>query len=318
MTGRGSRRAAALGTIQPDLAELCRIHEIGLDLIERSDDVDALLDHVLEEYERRLRELPAKALDARVGEPEQQSLKKLKALVMFATQAAALREKALASAELKTRNDLLEAANERLAAALRDAERARGRLDGVLEALGSGVVLLDVRGGMTRSNAAARALLGPLHGSELASALKDAVAPGGEGEMTLPVEGDGARTVLIARRPMREETGTEVVLITDITQRARDVEERVRLEKLAEVMRTLSVLSHKINNPLTALLGRAQILIARGGSDPHVLKAAAVIEESSQRIAELIRELAEVVREGKHEALQDLLAMPSEGGAKGR
>lgn len=311
MTGRGSRRAAALEAIQPDLAELCRIHEIGLDLIERSDDVDALLDHVLDEYERRLRELPAEALDARVGAPARQSLKKLRALVMFATQAAALREKAVASAELKRRNDSL-------SAALRDAERARGRLDGVLEALGSGVVLLDGRGEMARSNAAARALLGPLHGPELAAALKDAVGPGGEGEMTLRGEDGGVRTVLIARRPMPGEPGAAVVLLTDITQRARDIEERVRLEKLAEVMRTLSVLSHKINNPLTALLGRAQILSARGSSDPHVLKAAAVIEESSHRIAELIRELAEVVREGKHEALQDILAMPSESGTGDR
>jgi len=41
----------------PDLAELCRIHEIGLDLIGRSHDVDELLDRVLDEYESRLKEL---------------------------------------------------------------------------------------------------------------------------------------------------------------------------------------------------------------------------------------------------------------------
>ena len=57
----------------PDLAELCRIHEIGLDLIGRSHDVDELLDRVLDEYESRLSELPSDALDARSGAPHPDS-----------------------------------------------------------------------------------------------------------------------------------------------------------------------------------------------------------------------------------------------------
>jgi len=35
-------------TILPDLAELCRLHEVGLDLIERSHDLDELLDRVID------------------------------------------------------------------------------------------------------------------------------------------------------------------------------------------------------------------------------------------------------------------------------
>jgi signal transduction histidine kinase len=83
----------------------------------------------------------------------------------------------------------------------------------------------------------------------------------------------------------------------------------VRLEKLAEVLKTLSVLSHKINNPLTALLGRAQILQTQKSNSPGVLKAAAVIEEASFRIADLIRELAQVVKEGRQDAVDELLEM---------
>jgi signal transduction histidine kinase len=73
------------------------------------------------------------------------------------------------------------------------------------------------------------------------------------------------------------------------------------------VLRTLSVLSHKINNPLTALLGRAQLLASRAGADPHVTKSTSVIEESALRIAELIRELAIVVKEGRQEAVDKVL-----------
>lgn len=67
-------------------------------------------------------------------------------------------------------------------------------------------------------------------------------------------------------------------------------------EKSSEVLRELGVLIHKINNPLTALLGRAQILRARAQSDPQVLKAAQVIEESAMRIAEISREMSHLLR----------------------
>ena len=87
------------------------------------------------------------------------------------------------------------------------------------------------------------------------------------------------------------------------------MQERHRLERFAELLKTLGVLSHKINNPLTSLMGRAQILRMREQVDPSVRKAAEVIEESAKRIAEYIRELALVVKEGKEEALERLLEM---------
>ncbi len=293
----------------PDLSELCRIHEIGLDLIERSHDLDDLLDRVIDEYEARLRELPDEALDARATHVPPEGAKKLRALVMFATQAAALKEKAVAAAELRRRAAMLEEANARLVAALDESQRSRARLDGVIDALGSGLMILDGSGAFVKANGAARAVTGGEEQSVLSGLIRDGVPPGGEAEIVLPQGNGGLRTLLIARRPMAGDPGTEVVLVTDVTQRTRDMEERVRLEKLAEVMRTLSVLSHKINNPLTALLGRAQILSSRKTDDPHVVKAVTVIEESSQRIAELIRELATVVREGRHDALDDILVM---------
>ena len=119
---------------------------------------------------------------------------------------------------------------------------------------------------------------------------------------------DGAdRVLVVARRGLNGPGGSEVVLLSDITRRSREIEERHRMEKLAEILRTLSVLSHKINNPLTALLGRAQILKAIAGTDPKVVKAASVIEESAVRIGELIRDLAGVVKEGRQEAVDRAL-----------
>ena len=293
----------------PDLAELCRIHEIGLDLIDRSHDVDELLDRVLEEYESRLASLPSDALDARGKVPHPEGARKLHGLVMFATQAAALKEKAVAARELKRRAAELEKANTRLVAVLDEAQRSRARLDGVLSALPSGVVILQADGTFLTANAASRRLSEPLSDTDFATLIARGVAPEGEAEIHLGLAGRAQRTLLVSRRALPGDPGSEVVLITDVTQRNRAVEERVRIEKLAEVLRTLSVLSHKINNPLTALLGRAQILQARKFQDEGVTKAAAVIEDASIRIADLIRELAQVVKDGRQDAVDELLEL---------
>lgn len=281
----------------PDLAELCRIHEIGLDLIDRSHDLDELLDRVLEEYQTRLAALPSDALDARSGAPQPESVRKLRGLVMFATQAAALKEKAVAALELKRRAAMLEETN--------------ARLDGVLSALSSGVMIFDAAGRCLKANAAARRLARAEDDAALARLIESGVPHDGEAEIELPADGGSRRTLLVSRRAMQGDPPSAVVLLTDVTERNRAVEERVRLEKLAEVLKTLSVLSHKINNPLTALLGRAQILQAQKTTDPKVAKAAAVIEESSIRIADLIRELAQVVKDGRQDAVDVLLDMNS-------
>jgi len=93
---------------------------------------------------------------------------------------------------------------------------------------------------------------------------------------------------------------------TALMAKAAAIRERHRIEKLAAVMQTLRVLNHDINNPLTALMGRTQLLQI-DQNDPRVIKAAAVIEESAGRIAGLIKKLGQVVREGQDEALDDFV-----------
>jgi signal transduction histidine kinase len=72
---------------------------------------------------------------------------------------------------------------------------------------------------------------------------------------------------------------------------------KVALREQEEVWDQLADLSHKINNPLTSLLGRAQLLRNRGSSDPYVARAAEVIEECSRRIADHLREITALVKE---------------------
>ena len=81
-----------------------------------------------------------------------------------------------------------------------------------------------------------------------------------------------------------------------------------QLEQLEDMFRSLGELSHKINNPLTAVLGRAQLLRAYPDTDPKILRAAEIIEESAGRIAQLVREVARISKEGREDVLSELFA----------
>ncbi len=63
----------------------------------------------------------------------------------------------------------------------------------------------------------------------------------------------------------------------------------------------LAMFCHKINNPLTTLVGRSQILQLKAGSDPNIGKTVNVIQESAQRIAVLVREMSREVCDARDE-----------------
>jgi signal transduction histidine kinase len=74
-----------------------------------------------------------------------------------------------------------------------------------------------------------------------------------------------------------------------------------RLVRVEAQLREMSVVSHKINNPITALLGRAQMLRSRAHSEPLVEKSVLVIDESAARITELAKELSKLLKEARRD-----------------
>jgi PAS domain-containing protein len=294
----------------PDAEELCRIHELTAEMIDKSDDLDALLGRILEEYERRLRELPADALRPEPATLGEDARKKLHALVMFARQAAALKTRAEAASELRRHAERLEDANLRLTEALGRAERMHRWLDAVLGTINVGILIVGEDHRVRQANPAAQAMLGGpgIVGGDVAPLLRG-VPPESDGEIVRELPRAGRRLLAVARRHVAPGSRSEVVLLNDLTERYREIEERQRLKSLAESMRTLGLLCHQINNPLTSVLGRAQVPRMKKGADPDVLKAALVIEESAQRAADLVRELARVVKDGREQSLEQLLGM---------
>ena len=70
---------------------------------------------------------------------------------------------------------------------------------------------------------------------------------------------------------------------------------------LNELFGSIARLCHKINNPLTSIMGRAQMLQlkVKQGPDEQLAKSVGVIEESSKRVADLVQELANLICQGR-------------------
>lgn len=61
----------------------------------------------------------------------------------------------------------------------------------------------------------------------------------------------------------------------------------------------MGALCHSINNPLTAALGRAQLLRAMRKDDEKLIQTARTIEESATRVAGLVKELSALVKRAR-------------------
>ena len=79
------------------------------------------------------------------------------------------------------------------------------------------------------------------------------------------------------------------------------------VEKLGEVFGSLSRLCHRINNPLTSIMGRSQMLQLKFNDceNEQLAKSVGVIDESARRVAALIQELANVVCQARKELVED-------------
>jgi signal transduction histidine kinase len=89
-----------------------------------------------------------------------------------------------------------------------------------------------------------------------------------------------------------------------------DLRERVRVEQqLAQAQEKLAVsekqalvaelagaTAHELNQPLTSVMGYAELLVRKLATDPANLRAAQVIHSESQRMAEIVRKIGKLTR----------------------
>lgn len=142
--------------------------------------------------------------------------------------------------------------NEALRRQLVDNEAMRVRLDGILESLSTGVVVVDERGIITRSNRAAEQLLGRSDVELHSRCIPEVLAGRGLTVSDRP-QRIGQSVVSISQVPLRNDSGEDsgqLVLLQDITRVYQLEEQLQRKDRLAAMGELIGRIAHEIRNPL--------------------------------------------------------------------
>jgi two-component system sensor histidine kinase PilS (NtrC family) len=181
----------------------------------------------------------------------------------------------------------------------------------VMETLTDGVVVVDASGRMRAMNPAARQMLGadkpsPRQSEHLSSrtawqplqalarqTFADETAQAADVSIVYP--GKSPRRVRVRTRlTLSHELRTEslcVMFMHDL----REIEARLRTEKMAAMGRMSAAVAHEIRNPLAAIT-QANALLDEDLSDPHHKQLTEMVRHNAQRLAKIVDEVLGIAR----------------------
>jgi len=183
--------------------------------------------------------------------------------------------------------------------------------DLVIETLSEGVLVIDAEGLVHAANPAADAILGqglakltlpfPLHAQPAWHALSALArqtfarrAPQSE-EIPVAQARGAAREVRVRTRLTPADDKRLDSLCVMFLQDLRELEARIRTEKLAAMGRMSAAVAHEIRNPLAAIT-QASALLNEDLTDPAHRKLTSMVQHNAQRLARIVDDVLDVSR----------------------
>jgi len=194
----------------------------------------------------------------------------------------------------------------------------------VIESLPDGVLIVDRQGLVRAANPSAVKQLVAVQ--EPASGISDlhqepcwrpilslteqsfALGQGQQEDITIRHAGQGPRRIRISTRPTNpQDLGGESLCVVFLRDQ-RELEARMRTEKLASMGRMSTAVAHEIRNPLAAI-SQANALLDEELSEPHLKKLTQMVGQNAQRLARIVNDILNLSRAQPTDAGQSPLQM---------
>ena len=181
----------------------------------------------------------------------------------------------------------------------------------VIETLTDGILVVDARGKVRAANPAARQLLGSEQAQRSASFnLNDESAWSGvadlarmsfvrielrRSDVTVHHAGQGLRRLRVRTRQTGKDTPDGESLCVMFLQDQREIEARVRTDKLASMGRMSAAVAHEIRNPLAAI-AQANALLDEDITDPKHKQLTQMVAQNASRLGKIVDEVLNISR----------------------
>jgi two-component system sensor histidine kinase PilS (NtrC family) len=181
----------------------------------------------------------------------------------------------------------------------------------VIESLTDGILVVDQRSTVRAANPAARTLLGA--GRALSTTSFDLASLAGwrglvelmnlsffeqgakQASVTIHHAGQGPRRVQVRTQLTATQDGSDENLCVMFLQDQREMEARVRTEKLASMGRMSAAVAHEIRNPLAAIT-QANALLDEDLSDPRHKQLTQMVQQNAKRLEIIVEEVLNIFR----------------------
>ena len=193
----------------------------------------------------------------------------------------------------------------------------------VIEALSEGVMVVDSAGFVHAANPAARMLLGFVEiqdKQDFALGAQAAWAPLRElaqrtfserkphwSEVALDEDGASRRIHVRTRLTASDENPAESICVMFL-QDLREMEARLRTEKLAAMGRMSAAVAHEIRNPLAAI-AQANDLMEEDLREPSLRQLSSLVRKNTQRLQQIVEEILDISRVGAGGAAVETLQL---------